>query len=190
MLAVAETGSATLSAAQILGVSQSTVSRKRSPHWRQRLRLEIFDKRRAGYALTAAALGERLSRNPLPPSGTLHIISHLQPKACLVTCPVRYALRRTKYWPTFLSPNWCDAFKMSHPGIGLDVDTTNILRDLKGGEADVALRAAPAPMQPDLVRIKLAGRQMEPFYCAQTYVRTCGVPRTITDPVLSCPDRA
>jgi DNA-binding transcriptional LysR family regulator len=175
LLAVAETGT-TLAAAARLGVSQSTVSR-RIAALEASLKLELFEKRRSGYVLTGA--GERL----LEPAAAVRTAAEqfLATVGSLsrdVSGTVRFTTNEVL--AGLFVPELVRRLKASHPQIHLDIDTSNILRDLKGGEADIALRAAAAPVQPDLVGVKLADDHWS-LYCADSYARRHGIPRSIKD---------
>ncbi|SMC58519.1 LysR substrate-binding domain-containing protein [Rhizobium sp. RU36D] len=62
----------------------------------------------------------------------------------------------------------------------LEVDTSNVLRDLAGGEADVALRAAPAPTEAGLVGLKVVEDHWS-LYCSRAYAERHGCPRSVED---------
>ena len=142
MLAVAETGT-TLAASKMLRVSQSTVSR-RIAALEDALQVELFDKRRTGYFLTEA--GSLL----LAPAETVRqavdaFSSAVDSLSREISGTVRFTTNEVL--GSFVLPRLIERLRQRHPGVRLEVDTTNVLRDLVGGEADVALRASPAPTQ-------------------------------------------
>ncbi len=142
MLAVAETGT-TLAASKMLRVSQSTVSR-RIAALEDALQVELFDKRRTGYFLTEAgslllAPAEAVRQAVDAFSGAVDSLSRE------ISGTVRFTTNEVL--GSFVLPRLIERLRQRHPGVKLEVDTTNVLRDLVGGEADVALRASPAPTQ-------------------------------------------
>lgn len=175
LLAVGETGS-TLAASRMLGVSQSTVSR-RIAALEAAINVVLFDKRRTGYALTEA--GSVL----LGPADTVRravdgfstAVSSLGREA---SGSVRFTTNEVL--ATFVLPHLIERLKQSHPGVRLEVDTSNILRDLATGEADVALRAAPAPTHPNLVGVKLFEDYWS-LYCSRSYSEQHGFPRSVDE---------
>ena len=169
-LAVAETGS-TLAAGRRLRVSQTTVAR-RIAAFEESLGLTLFERRRAGYALTPAgealvpdaegiaraaeALGESAAARRRSAGGTVRVTAE-QAIALELLPPVLRALH--------------DA----HPEILIEVDGSEALRDLEAGAADVAIRALPHGAQPALV-----GRRLGPdhwsVYCSRDYASANGAP--------------
>lgn len=172
MLAVAETGS-TLAAARLLKVSQSTVSR-RIAALEQVLKVELFDKRRTGYVLTEAGVmllepADTVRQAVEAFSGAVDRLSRE------VSGTVRFTTNEVL--AAFLLPKLIERLKQRFPELRLEVDTTNLLRDLAGGEADVALRAAPAPTKADLVGLRLVEDSWS-LYCSRDYAERHGVPRS------------
>lgn len=175
LLAVAETGS-TLAASRALKVSQSTVSR-RIAALEADLVLELFDKRRTGYALTEA--GQRL----LAPAGAVR--DAVDGFANAVAGLGREASGTVRFTTNdvlaeIFLPEILDRLRRGHPGVKLEVDTSNLLRDLAGGEADVALRAASAPTQAGLVGLRLVEDYWS-LFCSRGYGERYGVPRTVNE---------
>ncbi len=175
LLAVAESGS-TLAAARLLSVSQSTVSR-RIAALEADLNVELFDKRRTGYALTEAG---RLLLGPAETvrqavDGFAAAVSSLGRE---VSGTVRFTTNEVL--ATFVLPQLIERLKQSHPGVRLEVDTSNILRDLATGEADVALRAAPAPTHAELVGVKLFEDYWS-LYCSRSYGARHGIPQSAAE---------
>lgn len=175
MLAVAETGT-TLAASKLLRVSQSTVSR-RIAALEEALRVELFDKRRTGYFLTeegalllAPAQAVRQAVDAF--SGAVDSLSRE------ISGTVRFTTNEVL--GSFVLPKLIERLKQRYPGVRLEIDTTNVLRDLAAGEADVALRASPAPTQAGLVGV----RMLEDYwglYCSRSYSDRHGVPRSVEE---------
>ena len=145
-LAVARTGS-TLAAGKALRVSQTTAARRVAALERE-LGLTLFERRAAGYRLTpagealveraeamevaAAAFSDGAASQSREASGTVKL-----------TVDEIYAV-------TLLAPLLRDLHD-AHPGIRIELDTTEVKRDLAAGEADVALRMADRPTGAGLV---------------------------------------
>lgn len=172
LIAVAETGS-TLAAGRRLRVSQTTVAR-RVAALEAALGLALFERRQAGYAATpagealldkaramaaaAAAFAEAAASQGRDATGTVR----------LTTLEI--------YAVTILPPLLRDLHD-AHPGVRIDLDTSEESRDLAGGGADVALRSAANPTGGGLV-----GRRIAPdpwtLYCSRSYADAHGVPQT------------
>lgn len=171
-VAVAESGS-TLAAARDLRVSQTTIAR-RIAALEDALGLSLFERRQAGYALTptgeallaearamqtaAERFGDAAASQVRDISGTVR-----------VTTMELYAI-------TVLGPILRDLHDM-HPGITIELDTSEALRDLGAGIADVAVRSAK-----EVSGAGLVGRRIAPdpwtVYCSRDYADRHGVPRT------------
>jgi len=171
-LAVAETGS-TLAAGRVLRVSQTTVAR-RVAALEEALGLALFDRRRAGYALTpsgeallaeaqgvasaAAVFAESAAARRRSAGGTVRLTAE-QSVAYEVLPPILRDLRDV------------------HPEILIEVDAAEELRDLEAGAADVAIRVLARDDQPSLV-----GRRLGPddwsVYCSRDYAAAHGTPES------------
>ncbi|MFN3832334.1 MAG: LysR family transcriptional regulator [Allorhizobium sp.] len=175
MLAVAETGT-TLAASKLLRVSQSTVSR-RIAALEDALQVELFDKRRTGYFLTEA--GALLLA---PAEAVRHAVDAFSGAVESLSREISGTVRFTtnEVLGAFVLPRLIERLRQRHPGVKLEVDTTNVLRDLTGGEADVALRASPAPTQAGLVGVRLIEDYWS-LYCSRSYSLRHGVPRRVED---------
>lgn len=174
-LAVAEGGS-TLAAGRALRVSQTTVAR-RIAALEEALGLHLFDKRQAGYTLTAAGealldrareveasaerFAEAAASQSRDTSGTVRITSEEIYTQGLIALLLRELHER-------------------HPEIMIELDTGQNVRDLGAGEADVALRSS-AQDQP----LGLVGRQIcvddWTLYCSRDYASRHGVPASVED---------
>jgi DNA-binding transcriptional LysR family regulator len=175
-LAVAREGS-TLAAARQMRVSQTTVAR-RIAALETALGFPLFEKRQAGYALTpageelvgkaeqvessAAAFGQAASANARDLSGTVRI-----------TTEEIYAI-------TLLAP-LLTRLREIHPDIVIDLDTSQTVRDLGAGDADISLRSTTNKKQP----AGLVGRQLcvddWALYCSRDYAARHGVPSTVPE---------
>jgi DNA-binding transcriptional LysR family regulator len=136
--------------------------------------MALFDKRRTGYALTEAGsvLLEPAEAVRRAVDGFSSAVSSLGREVC---GSVRFTTNEVL--ATFVLPHLMERLKQSHPGVRLEVDTSNILRDLATGEADIALRAAPAPTHSDLVGVRLFEDYWS-LYCARSYSVQHGIPRS------------
>ena len=172
-LAVAKGGS-TLAAGRDLRVSQTTVAR-RIAALEESLGVRLFDKRQAGYALTpggqdlleragqvetaANAFADAASAQSRDVSGTVKI-----------TTEEVYAIT--------LLASLLRELHEKHPDIRIDLDTSQTVRDLGAGEADISLRSTKGGHQ----AAGLVGRQLcvddWALYCSRAYAERHGVPRT------------
>lgn len=171
-LAVARTGS-TLSAGRALGVSQTTAAR-RVAALEDALELRLFERRQAGYVLTPA--GEALVESAAgveAAAGTFADVAAAQTRE--VTGTVKLTTEEI-YATTVLAPLLRELHEM-HPRIRIELDTTEEVRDLAAGGADVALRSAKALTGDGLVARRIA---WDPWtiYCSRAYAEAHGVPRT------------
>jgi DNA-binding transcriptional LysR family regulator len=164
LLSIAETGS-TLSASKVLKVSQSTVSR-RIAALEADLCIQLFHKRRTGYVLTEA--GAALIA---PAQAVAQAVDAFSSAVGSLTREISGTVRFTtnEVLSNLLLTDLTMRLKQVHPGVRLEVDTSNLLRDLANGEADVALRAAPAPTEPGLVGLKL----VEDYWSSLLLARLC-----------------
>lgn len=175
LLSVAETGS-TLSASKALKVSQSTVSR-RIAALEADLCIQLFDKRRTGYVLTEA--GAALIA---PAEAVRKAVDSFSCAVGSLSREISGIVRFTTndVLANMLLTELARRLKQMHPGLRLEVDTSNLLRDLANGEADVALRAAQAPTEAGLVGIRMVEDYWS-LYCSRSYAEHNGVPRSSKD---------
>jgi len=140
VLAISESGSLS-GAGRRLGLSHATVYR-RLAKIEDYLGVELFERRRSGYATTAAGeevaaaagrieleflqVERRVAGRDLRPSGTLRVTT------------------TDTLLSGFLSPIFRD-FRVAHHGIVLEVALSNDVLSLSKREADVALRPCAAP---------------------------------------------
>lgn len=169
-LAVAETGS-TLAAARVLRVSQTTVAR-RIAALEAALSLTLFERRTAGYALTpdGEALlpaARALARSAEGLDEAAAGLRRAQGGVVRVTAPEIYAL-------ALIAP-LIPALHASHPEILIELDTTDVVRDLAAGAADIALRMVDRPEGAGLVGRRL-GDALWGVYCSRDYAAAHGRP--------------
>jgi DNA-binding transcriptional LysR family regulator len=170
-LAVAESGS-TLSAGRALHVSQTTVAR-RIAALEEALGLELFDKRRAGYALTSA--GETLlveARHVQTSALAMAEIAAAQKREGTGT--VRLTAEES-FVVSVLPPMLRDLRDL-HPGIVIELDASEEVRDLEAGAADVAIRITKKLEGGGLVGRRV-GEDLWTVYCSRDYAEAHGAPR-------------
>lgn len=173
-LAVARSGS-TIAAGRALGVNPTTVSR-RIAQLEARVGGALFDRQREGYRLKAAAaqlvaLAEQVEAGVRAfgdvagsvPRGLDQIrVTTNEPLANAVLAPA------------------IAAYRTRRPHVRIDVVISPRQLDLARGEADVALRAAPKPVDPGLVTRRLGDAHWG-VYCSRDYVRFNGAPAGLQD---------
>ena len=170
-LAVAREGS-TLAAGRALRVSQTTVAR-RIAALEQALGFPLFEKRQAGYALTPTgheliARAEQAERALNAFSDDAAARSRDLSGTVKITTEEVYAL-------TLLAPLLTELHQL-HPEIMIDLDTSQIVRDLGAGEADISLRSVKTGNQ----AAGLVGRELcvdeWALYCSRSYAARHGSP--------------
>jgi DNA-binding transcriptional LysR family regulator len=175
-LAVAR-GRSTLAASRALHVSQTTVAR-RIAALEDALGLALFDKRQAGYALSPA--GEELLADAERVEAAADRFSQaaaartrdLSGTVCITTEDI--------YATGLLAPLLRELHDR-HPQIIIDLDTAQQVRDLGGGEADIALRSSSAPNQPAGTVGRRIGIDDWTLYCSRDYAERHGVPQSVRD---------
>jgi len=174
-LEVARTGS-TLGAAKALKVSQTTAAR-RVAALEEAIGLHLFERRQAGYALTpvgtallaeaeaveraAGAFAEAAAAQARDASGVVRLTT-VEVYAITLLPPLLMALREV------------------HPNIRIELDTTELARDLAAGEADVALRGGTPPQGAGLVGRRIA-KDPWTVYCSRSYAEAHGIPATMAE---------
>lgn len=169
-LATARSGS-TLAAGRVLRVSQTTAAR-RIAALEAALGLSLFERRSTGYALTAAgaALLPEAEAMERAASGFDEAAAALLRDAggtVRLTCSVISAV-------TVLAPIIRD-LHIAHPAIRIELDTTDDLRDLAAGEAEVAIRLIDRPEGAGLVGRRVA-EDLWTVYCSRDYAAAHGRP--------------
>jgi DNA-binding transcriptional LysR family regulator len=174
-LAVARTGS-TLGAGKALKVSQTTAAR-RVAALEEALELRLFERRQAGYALTPA--GEALvaqAQAVEKAAGAFAESAAAQAREASGT--VR--LTAVEVYAVTLLPELLKELRAVHPGIRIELDTTELARDLAAGEADVALRGGVPAEGGGLVGRRIAA---DPWtvYCSRSYAQANALPANMEE---------
>jgi len=175
-LAVKRDGS-TLAAARALRVSQTTVAR-RIAALEEAIGFPLFEKRQAGYALTPA--GQDLVSRAQQVETSANAFAEA---AAAQSRDVRGTVKITTeevYAITILAPLLRELHER-YPEILIELDTSQQVRDLGAGEADISLRSTKGADQP----AGLVGRQLciddWALYCSRDYASRHGVPRKLAD---------
>lgn len=171
-VAVATKGS-TLAAAKALGTSQTTVAR-RITALEESLGLVLFERRQDGYVMTPA--GEALLQQGQAVESAVEGFGdaaasqsrELTGEVCLSAADI--------YASTVLAPVF-RAFHTAYPDLRIEIDTTQELRDLSAGEADVALRSAKRIEGSGLVARRLAD-DFWTLYASREYASEHGIPHS------------
>lgn len=173
-LAVAEAGSLSRAAA-VLQVNHSTVFRRINA-LEAELGVRLFDRHADGYALTAAGEEAREQADRAAES-----IATLERAVLGQDLALKGDIRITttaNLAAEFVGPAVAD-FHSSYPGIRIDVAVSDTDYDLARRQADLALRATPAPPE------YLAGRRIVRLpwfvYGSAAYLEQRGTPRSIQD---------
>ncbi|MGY8526196.1 LysR family transcriptional regulator [Paracidovorax citrulli] len=162
---LSECGSRSVAAAR-LGINASTVSR-RVAQAEAALGVALFDRRRAGYTLTA----EGMELRALSERVELDVVSVARRVAGGLDGPLG-TLRLTtsdSLLLHFLTPIIAE-FKASHPSLCVQVLVGNDTLDLARDESDIAIRATRSPSE-SLVGRKLASIAWAPYGSASQFGR-------------------
>lgn len=174
-LSVADAGS-TLGAAKLLGMNQTTVSR-RVQALEHALDLSLFDRDTRGYSLTSNGrlfLESARGMNALAEEIAGRAAAHVRGSSGLVR--VSAASDMLACW---VSPLTC-AFQSKHPDVSFEFDDSSKPVDLTTGEADLAFRATEVISDETLIARKL-GQAPWTVYCSKTYLRQHGMPRSMAE---------
>jgi DNA-binding transcriptional LysR family regulator len=169
-LAVARTGS-TMGAGKALKVSQTTAAR-RVAALEEALGLTLFERRQSGYALTPAGEGLVAQAEAVEAAASA-FVDGAGAQAREVGGIVR--LTTVEVYATTLLPPLLKELREVHPDIRIELDTTEMMRDLAAGEADVALRGGTRMDGPGLVGRRIAADPWT-LYCSRSYAGENGVP--------------
>jgi len=82
--------------------------------------------------------------------------------------------------PNSLLPPLLKELRVLHPDIRIELDTTELKRELATGEADIALRGGVPPEGGGLVGRRIA-RDPWTLYCSRTYAEAHGIPQTMEE---------
>ena len=174
LLAVAREGS-TLAAARSLRTSQTTVARRIGAMERA-LGIHLFEKRQAGYSLTPEG-HNLLGRAEQVEAALKGFADAAEAHSRTVSGTVKITTEEI-YAITILAPLLRELHEV-HPDIVIELDTSQSVRDLGAGEADISLRSTKADTQ---LPAGLVGRQLGvddwALYCSRDYAARNGVPRT------------
>lgn len=174
-LAVARYGS-TLGASRALRISQSTASR-RVAALEEALQVRLFERHARGYALTDAG------------AAVLPAAEELESRAAAAESIARVHARTLagvvritteEVFASFLLVPMLRDLHDLHPRIGIELDSAKEIRDLAGGEADIALRTTIHSQAEGVVGRRLV-RDDWTLYCSRTYAAAHGLPATIDD---------
>jgi DNA-binding transcriptional LysR family regulator len=174
-LAVARGGS-TLSASRTLRVSQTTVAR-RIAALEETLNLTLFEKRPAGYALTAAG-GEMLAHAEAVEAAAVNFDNAAGASTRDLSGTVRITTEEMLA-VTVLAPLLRELHDL-HPEIHIELDSAQTIRDLGAGEADIALRSTSKPQPAGVVGRTLCKDDWT-LYCSRDYAARHGVPKSKED---------
>jgi DNA-binding transcriptional LysR family regulator len=138
----------------------------------------LFEKRQAGYVLTPA--GEELVGKAAEVEGRATAFSEAAgAHARDLTGRVKITTEEI-YAISLLAPILPE-LRQLHPEIIIDLDTSQAIRDLGAGEADISLRSTSETQQP----AGIVGRKLciddWALYCSKDYAARHGAPRTLDE---------
>lgn len=171
-LAVAETGS-TLSAAQSMRVSQTTVAR-RIAALEEATGLNLFERRQAGYALTP--VGEAMMASAIAVRDAADRFSDAAGARSRDAGGTVSVTVMEIFAVTILPPILRD-LRAAHPAIHIHLDTSDEPRDLAAGAADIAIRSSKQPTGAGLVGRRIADNPWT-LYSSRDYADRHGIPHT------------
>ena len=174
-LAVARGGS-TLSASRALRVSQTTVAR-RIAALEEGLKLTLFEKRQAGYALTPAGT-ELLAQAEAVEAAADKFDSAAKASTRDLSGTVRLTAEEI-FSVTLFGPLLRELHDL-HPEILIELDSGQALRDLGAGEADIALRSTVGDQAAGLVGRRICIDDWT-LYCSRDYAARHGVPANLEE---------
>ncbi len=166
-LVTAEEGSLS-AAARALGTTQPTLGRQVAA-LEDELGVLLFDRVGRGLTLTdnglelvdhVRAMGEAASHVSMTASG----------QSTSVEGTVR--ITATEVASAFVLPPMIDRLRAAHPGIEVELVATNLLRDLRRREADIAIRTVK-PTDPQLIGRKLPS-EVARLYASRAYLDAWG----------------
>lgn len=174
-LSVADHGS-TLKAASELRVSQTTVAR-RIAALEQAVKLPLFDRRQAGYALTPS--GEALLAHARQVAAATRQFTEAAAAHSRDTSGMVRITSEDIYMNTLVAPLLRELHEL-HPEIIIEVDAGQELRDLGAGEAEIALRISSHQQPAGLVGRQF-GKDDWTLYCSRDYAARNGLPTSVED---------
>lgn len=170
-LAVAREGS-TLGAARRLRLSQTTVAR-RIAALEEALGFPLFDKKQAGYALTPLGR-DLLGRAEQVEKSAESFAEAAAAQSRDLTGSVKITTEEI-YAITLLAPLLAELHQ-KHPEIRIELDTSQAVRDLGAGEADISLRSTDKVEQPAGLVGRRLGVDDWTLYCSRAYADRHGAP--------------
>src|SRR5688572_6612954 len=174
-LAVARGGS-TLAAGRSLRVSQTTVAR-RIAALEEAIEQPLFDRRQAGYSLTPA--GEALLTHAEQVEQSADAFAEVAAaNARDMSGSVRITTEEI-LGMSLISPLLRDLHDL-HPEIMIELESSQQMRDLGAGEADIALRSSSKDQPAGLVGHMLCKDDWT-LYCSRDYAERRGLPSTIEE---------
>lgn len=173
LLAVADAGS-TATAARALRVNPTTVAR-RLAMLEDALGLTLFDRRQDGYTLTEAGTS-LLDQARSVAQSTAAFAAAAEARRRDTGGTVKLTTNEL-YAVTILVPILRD-LKARHPHISIELDTSNDVRDLATGEADIALRSLEKMEGAGLVGRRVVHEHWA-FYASRTYAEANGLPHDV-----------
>ena len=174
-LAVARTGS-TLAAGKAMRVSHTTAARRLAA-LETALGVSLFDRRSTGYVLTSA--GEALvDAAEAMEAGAAQLADAAATQSREASGTVKLTVDEL-FAVTLLAPILRDLPK-AYPAIRIELDATEVHRDLAAGEADIALRMTSSPAGPGLVGRRVATSSWT-VYGSRDYVAAHGLPRQVEE---------
>lgn len=175
-LAVARERS-TLAAGRSLNVSQTTVAR-RIGALESEVGFPLFEKRQSGYSLTPVGQ-ELLARAAEVENAATGFTDAAAAQSRDFSGTVKLTTEEV-YAITLLAPILRELHE-HYPEILIELDTSQKVRDLGAGEADISLRSVKSGDQP----AGLVGRQLSiddwTLYCSRDYAGRHGVPGTLAE---------
>lgn len=174
-LAVARGGS-TLAAGRALRVSQTTVAR-RIAALEEALELALFDRRQAGYALTPA--GETLLSHAEQVEASASAFSEEAAATARDSSGTVRITTEEILGMSLISPLLRELHDL-HPEIMIELESSQVMRDLGAGEADIALRSSSKDQPAGLVGHMLCKDDWT-LYCSRDYAARHGLPSSIEE---------
>ena len=162
-------------AARALGLTQPTVGRQVAA-LEEELGVVLFERVHNQVQLTEAGvqlaehvrgMGACAARLSLAATGQA---TALEGQVCITASEVT---------ATYLLPRMVRDLRVVHPGIEVEIVSSNAVRDLRRREADIAIRNV-APREPSLVAQKITDRHGR-LYATPEYVERLGHPQTLDD---------
>jgi len=173
-LAVIDHGSL-LGAARSLGTYQPTLSRQIG-ELESQLGVPLFERTGRGLSPTAAGRSIVDAARRMA-AAALEVEAGLRGVGAASTGTVRISASQVA--ANFLLPGFITGLRLRHPGMQIELVSSNELSNLLRRQADIALRMA-RPSQSSLVARRLADCPLGAF-ASEDYLRRRGIPRRLSD---------